>query len=305
MKKKNDEYSKQMRLSIVNLLGEMPNFCALLFSAISTKAVLVLVDLLDTASNVLRNVLIVLISRKLRKDLRFQYNYGVGKIEAMSTLVCDSIMMISLLVMFGLAIHDLIEPRPAEGFMIFALCVKIVNVLGDVYMFFKQRRLAKTSDSLVFKSAFAVSVKNLIFDLTSLVALILMNVFADVKAFWYVSPVVSIILGSYLIYTTVKRMNETIGVMLDKSADEKTQMAILQTLTTFYEKYDEVENIQSHVSSGTVYVDFVLTFSPDMTYTEMKEIADQFYTELSKKVAKCEVSLRIIGTNKEVTVNAQ
>ena len=54
--KRNDDYKRQMRLSLFNIMGEVPNFSALLFSAITTRAVLVFVDLIDTAGNLFRNI---------------------------------------------------------------------------------------------------------------------------------------------------------------------------------------------------------------------------------------------------------
>lgn len=298
-KSKNDGYGSQMRLSLLNLAGELPNFFALLFSALSTKAVLVFVDLIDTGGNVMRNILVVLISKKLRKDLRYQYNYGVGKIEAMASMLCDFVMVLSLLAMLGFAVKDLILPRPAEGFMLFAVAVKVVNVLGDIFMYVKQRKLCRTSDSLVFRSALSVAFKNLVFDLTSLSALILMGIFGNVRVIWYLSPVVSLLLGGYLLFTTVKRLGETFGVMLDKSPDETVQRAILQSLTALYERYDAVADVQSRISGGTVIVDLDLGFAPELTYREMKQIADDFYAQLSSRVPKCQVSLRIAGTERE------
>ncbi|MCQ2478566.1 MAG: cation transporter [Clostridia bacterium] len=297
MKNKNNGYDRQFKLSVLNLLGELPNFFALLFSAISTRAVLVFVDLIDTSGNVLRNLLVVYISKRLKKDLRYQYNYGIGKIEAMSSMICDFVMVLSLVLMLGFAIKDLIFPRPIGSFLLFVVFVKVLNVLGDAFVFWRQRKICRSSDSLVMKSAHSVALKNLVFDLTSLSALILIQLFGDKKIFWYLSPVVSLALGGYLLYNTVKRLNKTVGIILDKSADEDVQISILQTLTSHYEKYEHVINVQSRVSGGVVYVDLNLGFAPDMTYSQMKEIADTFAAELTKSIPKCEVSLRILGNS--------
>ena len=289
-------YKSQLKLSTLNLLGELPNFIALLISAITTKAVLVFVDLIDTAGNVFRNILVVLISWKLRKDLKYAYNYGIGKIEALAAMICDTVMILSLVVMMGFAIADIISPRAAEGAMLFVVCVKALNVLGDIYSYVNQLKICKKSDSLVFKASLSVALKNLIFDITSFTAIILIWVFGDHRIIWYLSPVVSLALGGYLLFTTAKRITSTVKILLDKSADEDIQMVILSALTGHYDEYTNVKSVRSRMNGSTAIIDLELEFKPEVTYKEMKKIADEFAEAITKKIDNCEVSLKISGT---------
>lgn len=294
-----EEYDSQFMISVLNLLGEMPNFFALLFSAISTRAIIVFVDLIDTSSNVLRNLLVVFISRKLRRDLRFEYNYGVGKVEALSSLICDFILTLSLTVMLGFAVMDLINPRPAGDFILFVVIVKIINILGDLLIFVKQKKLCDISDSLVMKSSYSVALKNLTFDLTSFSALVLMHLFGDYRLFWYISPIVSVLLGGYLLANTIMRLSETINVMLDKSADESVQKAIRDTLQTLVPQYNGEGDVGTRVSGGVIIVELDLRFDDRTSYGDMKLLADRFSEALAKKVPNCRVSLRISGETRE------
>lgn len=86
-------YKKQQSLSLAQFLTEIPSFIVILVSAILSRTLIVLVDLLDSLGYIIGNAMIICISRKLSKDLRFEYNYGVGKIEAISSLFCDGIVL--------------------------------------------------------------------------------------------------------------------------------------------------------------------------------------------------------------------
>ena len=79
-------YKQQQNLSIAQLLAELPSFVAILASAIFSRNLLVCIDLLDSSMYLVSLVLIVILSKKLAKDLRYEYNYGVSKIEAISSL---------------------------------------------------------------------------------------------------------------------------------------------------------------------------------------------------------------------------
>ena len=89
-------YQKQKDLSFAQFLAEAPSFLAVLVSAILSRATLIYVDLLDSFGTLLRAALVTIFSKKLSKDLRFEYNYGVGKVESIASLLCDGLVFFGL-----------------------------------------------------------------------------------------------------------------------------------------------------------------------------------------------------------------
>ena len=74
-------YEKQQNLAFAQLLSEAPAFIVTLISAIVSNTMILFVDLIDSLGNLLRTAIVTILSKKLTKDLRFEYNYGIGKIE--------------------------------------------------------------------------------------------------------------------------------------------------------------------------------------------------------------------------------
>lgn len=72
-------YKKQQSLSLAQFLTEIPSFIVILAAAILSRTLIIFADLLDSLGYIIRNAMIICISRKLSKDLRFEYNYGIGK----------------------------------------------------------------------------------------------------------------------------------------------------------------------------------------------------------------------------------
>ena len=108
-------YEKQQNLSIAQLLAELPNFVAVVVSAILSRNLLVYIDLLDSSMYLISLGLTIFLSRKLTKDLRFEYNYGVGKVEAISSLLCDGMGFFGLLITIGFSVQAIIVPeKPSE-----------------------------------------------------------------------------------------------------------------------------------------------------------------------------------------------
>lgn len=68
-------------------------------------------DFVESLGNVLNSGFVALLSRKLSRNLKYEYNYGVGKIEAISALCCDGILICGLVLMVISSVNDFILPK--------------------------------------------------------------------------------------------------------------------------------------------------------------------------------------------------
>ena len=137
-------YKKQQSLSSIQLLAEAPTFIESLLSAIFSGALLLYVDLLDSLSYIIRYTMVMLLSNKLTKDLRFEYNYGVGKIEAISSLFGDAIVLFGMILTFAFAIYSLAYPSKPSDLLITVAALKLYDIIWDLAFFIKQRKIYKT-----------------------------------------------------------------------------------------------------------------------------------------------------------------
>ena len=67
-------YKQQRNLSSVQLLAEAPFFIVNLLSALFSRTILLYVDLMDSLNYIIRNSMVMFLSNKLSKDLRYEYN---------------------------------------------------------------------------------------------------------------------------------------------------------------------------------------------------------------------------------------
>ncbi len=294
------EYRQQLFLSFLDVGVGLPGFILLVVSFVQTRTALVLTDSIDVGGNLLKNMLILFISIYLQRNQKYSFNFGVGKIEACSTLVCDLIMVFSLLVSIVLAIRDFLAPHAPGSFLVYVVLLKAVNVACDLFMTWREWRLTKTSDSLVFKTKLASEISNAVSDSVTLISLLLMNFVSNARWTWYISPVVAILMGIYLIYMTIGRMKEALKIILDKTADEEEQMIIMRSLSSVFDEYEDFRELRTRTSGGTLFVELNLGFNADTSYEQLQALSDRVYAELSKKIPKCNVSLIIPARQEEV-----
>ena len=284
-------YKQQQNLSIAQILAEVPSFVAVLVSAILSRNLLVFIDLFDSFMYLISLSLVVVLSKKLTKDLRYEYNYGVGKVEAISSLLCDGIAFVGLLFALGLSVHEIIFPEQPSDLVIAVVGLKVINVSFDIAFFVKQRKITKIHNSAISKANYAEALSALLFDSVALVSLFAMWLLRDNPIGVYISPVVSIFVAIYLMFGYVKRTRQSLIELTDKTLPEEDQMKILNILTRHYDSYSQFHSINSHKSGDTTRIDIHLSFEQDTTFEEILRLKKQMQKEFDSQFGNCIVNI--------------
>ena len=287
-------YKQQQNLSIAQLLAELPSFVAVLVSAILSRNLLVYVDLLDSSMYLISLVLIVVLSQKLTKDLRYEYNYGVGKIEAIASLLCDGMGCFGLLITLGFSVQTIIFPEQPSDFVIAVVGLKVINVSFDTAFFVKQRKITKIHSSAISNANYAEALSALLFDSVALVSLFVMWLLRNNPIGGYISPVVSIFVAIYLMSGYVKRIRQALTELTDKTLPEEEQMKILSILTRHYDSYSQVHSVNSHKSGDCIRIDMHLSFERNTSFEEILTLKKQMQDELDSQFGNCIVNI-IVG----------
>lgn len=287
-------YKQQQNLSIAQLLAELPSFVAVLVSAILSRNLLVYVDLLDSSMYLISLVLIVVLSEKLTKDLRYEYNYGVGKIEAIASLLCDGMGCFGLLITLGFSVQAIIFPEQPSDFVIAVVGLKVINVSFDTAFFVKQRKITKIHSSAISNANYAEALSALLFDSVALVSLFVMWLLRANPIGGYIAPIVSIFVVIYLMIGYVKRIRQALIELTDKTLPEEEQMKILSILTRHYDSYSQVHSVNSHKSGDCIRIDMHLSFERNTSFEEILTLKKQMQDELDSQFGNCIVNI-IVG----------
>ena len=287
-------YKQQQNLSIAQLLAELPSFVAILVSAIFSRNLLVCIDLLDSSMYLVSLVLIVILSKKLTKDLRYEYNYGVSKIEAISSLLCDGMGFFGLLITLGFSVYEIFFPEQPSELLIAVVGLKVINVSFDTAFFVKQRKITKIHYSAISKSNYAEALSALLFDSVALVSLFAMWLLRENPIGGYIAPVVSIFVAIYLMIGYVKRIRQSLTELTDKTLPEEDQMKILHILTRHYDSYSQFYSINSHKSGDVTRIDIHISFEKNTTFEEILTLKKQMQGELDEQIGHCVVNI-VVG----------
>jgi divalent metal cation (Fe/Co/Zn/Cd) transporter len=238
--------------------------------------------------------MVMVLSKKLSKDLRYEYNYGVGKIEAMASLFCDGIVFFGLLMTLGLSIYSIIFPEQPNDLVIAVVGLKVINVSFDTAFFVKQRKILKTHRSAISETNYAAALAALLFDSVTLVSLLVMWLLRNNPIGGYISPVISIFVAIYLMFGCIRRTRRALDELTDKTLPEEEQMKILNVLTRHYDSYYEFHSIKSRKSGDAIRIDIHLSFEQNTTFEEIMTLKKQMQEELDRLFSNCIVNI-VVG----------
>ena len=291
-------YKEQRNLSAVQLLAEAPFFVANLLSALFSGTILLYVDLMDSLSYIIRNAMVLLLSNKLSKDLRYEYNYGVGKIEAISSIFGDSIVLFGMSLTICLSVYAFFYPSKPSEFLIAAVGLKFYDIIWSLAFFSKQRKIYKTTPTALSETNYAAAFGDLLFDSFAWFSLFIMWLLRNTPVVGYISPTVSILVALYLTIGCVKRIKASLNELTDKTLPEEQQMKILKTLTKYFDSYSQVHTIDSRKIGEITRIDINLSFEDDTKVNDVISLQKQMKEELDKEFGNCILKITV-GEEKE------
>lgn len=291
----NNKYEKQQRVSFLNFLAELPNFVAVTASAVLSGSLIVWMDFIDSLCNVADSGFVTLLSRKLKQNLKYEYNYGIGKIEAISSLCCEGILVLGLFIIFASSVYELINPKSPSGLLVYVVLLKVVNIAFDIFFLKEQYKIKKNGASEITNAKFYSAVKCFAFDTITLVSVFVCWLFRKYRASWYFSPIICIALVCIFFVSAVLRMKKSIEILTDRTLPEKEQMKILRVLAKFNDRYEEFEFLSSRISGETVFIDLKIKFRDDASYAQIKELCREISIGMKEQIPKSRVNIVVDG----------
>ena len=287
------DYGRQEALSSVSFLLEVPGFLAAALSAILTGSLITWMDFIDAADDVLHSGMVLLIARKLKRNLKYEYNYGVEKVEAVTALCDDTLMLSGLLIFAVFSVHSLLHPEQPSGRLFYVILLKIVNVSADYFFYYQQKKVVDSGTSALAESELAAALNEFMSDGVSLLAVIIAYLFRSQPVSWIFSPIAGLCMAAWFCAGCICRFHSAVITLTDRTLPEEKQLKILKVLNSHALDYDQMISVNSHGSDTNSYVDLNVTFSGDTTFRQIEDFLDTVSDGIRTEITDTEVELTI------------
>lgn len=288
-----EKYKKAQSSAFLNFFMEIVNYVALIVSVVLTFSLSMLMDMLTSTCNLTRTGICFFLNKKLQKNLKYTYNYGGDCLEVLSTVFCDSLMVLGSAFITGFAVYQLFLPRAVSELIIVAVIFKVICVIADFGILLPAHSAYKKTKTKVSKTVYEGMVSSTAFDAGVLLAVLLSMILKSWAYVGYVEPVISIVIAVFTIIRAIKRIKIGVTELTDLTLDEDAQMKILKIVNSHFNEFDFLNGINSHRFGEKVIVDLNFTFSNATTYEDMKVLIGKVSKELNEEFPDCNVALRI------------
>ena len=259
-----------------------------------------LADFLKTFIELIAITLSWVAIRRINRGGGNTYEYGLGKLENISSLFVALVMLLSFLIITVNAVRNILHPGHIEGMGLWvSIGAQIVysGINGSLY--FKNRRLSRESPSPLMDSQTRLFLTRFIGNIFILLSLGLSMAFAGHKWSSYIDPAASLVIAFSILSATLGIFSSSVCDLLDRTLEEERQIMILAELARHFHDYEELHGIRSRCSGAQVYVEIFLGFDPEKKVGEVQESIDRIRADIQGRIQGSDVA--IVMTNEPVS----
>lgn len=288
-----ENYAEARRLAMLLTVWQIPNIVTNLAAALANRSMVLWMEFIETLTIVLPALLLVAVVLFLRKDLKYQFNYGTGKIEAFTALIIEIFDIGGLLLIIILSIMNLAHAQEEYKSLLFAIVMEAIGVVVTAVIQFRLKRIIERRNNKIAETFYISIRKELFFGIISMVTLVV-SIF-DKHTFWslYLSPIVCLVLTVPFFIMVCHHILFSARDLLDETLEEDLQLKILKILSEFFEEYTEIGDVRSRRSGEIIFIEIPLVFDEHRTFGEIQGVCRRMENRLKEEIGPCDVDIVI------------
>jgi len=290
---KTKEQKHQLLLSAYDMFAELSNLGIAIYLAFLSNSIICWIDNMVCFSAFLRATIVVIIFYKIYKSNGDKYNYGVARLEAFISFICDSLIVLAMLGLFGESIYGLFNPTNPTDTLLTFLILKVINLSFDATALFLEYRLCKKDNNKLKESELQNYILNTIHDFTVGITVTLCYFLRDKPISSYLSSIVSMLIIIYFIFTCVTHMKDSFKELADVSIPLEQQDQIFDIVLDNKDTLKQIESVNCHILNHIVHVDISVRFKGPTTFDEETDFLENVKLQVHEKIPNAIVRLII------------
>ncbi len=259
-----------------------------LITGLSTGSMAVLSSAIDSLLDILMSGVNYLAIRQADQPADQSHPFGHGKYETVATLVQSIVITLSGSWIIFESIRRLrsgVELSRLSG----GIAVLLFSTLASWAIAHHLRKVAKATDS----SALQADSLHFSMDVYTNLALLAGLVLISILNLPWIDPVLSILVGLYIIYEAIKLLRNGLRDVLDEELPEGIRQEITRLIETHRGDLIGYHNLRTRRAGSQKIMDFHLTVCKHLTVNEAHDIADELEKKIKKEILGSDVTIHI------------
>jgi cation diffusion facilitator family transporter len=285
-------YAKKQQTVLTSLILDFILWIPDIIAAILSGSIVLFADAVKCGNEIIATFLAYITIRRMAKGGAGAYDYGMGKFETIISVITGGVMIISLLIVFFVALYRIIIPAELvlDGVYL-GIVLMVIGVCMNSWLWRKNFRFNQKEPSPIMDSQWRLFRAKAFSDFTVLVSLIASMELSAYSWSLYIDPLASFVIAGFLLFSGYRVIISSLPDLLDKTLDEELQMVIVRHLAVFFNDYTALHGVRSRRSGSNVYIEIFLEFDGDKKMCEVQEIINRIKVSLEAHISKSSVSV--------------
>ncbi|MDO9326295.1 MAG: cation diffusion facilitator family transporter [Methanoregula sp.] len=285
-------YAAKQRTVLISLIIDFVLWIPDIMAAILSGSIVLFADAVKCGNEIIATFLAYLTIRKMAKGGAGSYDYGMGKMETITSVITGGVMIVSLMIVFIVALYRIAVPGELvhEGVLL-GIILMVIGVSMNSYLWLKNYRFNQKDPSPIMDSQWKLFRTKAFSDFTVLVSLIASLELSAYSWSLYIDPLASFVIAGFLLFSGYRVITTSLPDLLDKTLDEELQMVIVRHLAVFFHDYTALHGVRSRRSGNNVYIEIFLEFDGEKKMCEVQDIINRIKVSLESHIAKSSVSV--------------
>lgn len=256
-----------------------------------------LADSLKTLLEFIAVLLAYLALRRIGRGGGNAFEYGLHKLENLSSMLVAVLMFGCLAVIVVNATINTLHPSHIEGVGIYiSLAAQVVYAVINGMLFRKNRRLGRQENSPVFQSQSRLFLTKTIANVFILISLLLSMALTGYGWSMYIDPVASLLIAVSILIPAVGIFSSSFYDLLDRTAEESHKILILRELGPFVCEMG-LHEIRTRRAGSHTFIDLVVEFDPERTVADVMKTIEQMRLNMERAVPSSHVTIALADPN--------
>jgi cation diffusion facilitator family transporter len=233
-------------------------------AAATSNSSLLLADALKTGLEFMAVLLAWMSIRRITRGAGQDFEFGIGKLENLASLVIGSLMVLGVAVISFAAIRNIIDPTHATGIGIYiSLADQVVYGVINGYLMRRAAQAAKHENSPIMASQakmfFAMFFGNVFIFITVSLGLVLHQFSWSV----YIDPLAALVVAATIVMAVIEVFSTSCYDLLDGALAEEDKLRIMRVLAENFDRYDMIYSVRSRRSGSRAFIEIYLGYDAE------------------------------------------
>jgi len=285
-------YARKQRTVLISLVIDFVLWIPDIIAAVLSGSIVLFADAVKCANEIIATFFAYLTIRKMAKGGAGAYDYGMGKLETITSVVTGGVMFVSLAIVFIIALYRVAVPAElVHDGVYLGIVLMVMGVSMNSWLWMKNYRFNQREPSPIMDSQWRLFRAKAFADFSVLAALIASMELSAYSWSLYIDPLASFVIAGFLLFSGYRVITSSLPDLLDKTLDEGLQMVIVRHLAVFFDDYTALHGVRSRRSGSNVYIEIFLEFDGGKKMCEVQEIINRIKSSLEAHIPKSSVSI--------------